>query len=211
MMEEKYKKYFEVAREIYQDERSGHDFSHIERVISSCAEILKEVECDEQVVIVSALFHDLHRVQSNREGKFISAEDAMPYVRETILKLGLKEEVKNRILYVIQEHDNKKYRGEKPIELQIVQDADILDSLGQVGLSRTLTYCKRYNIPLVDKRFDLDCEEYIPDINPISTLHYIWRTMIPNYQLLHTEKAKKMGAGLVEQLKKFVEENLKNN
>ena len=197
-MEKKYKKYFDKAREIYQDEKSGHDFSHIERVISSCKEILKETDCDEEVVIVSALFHDLHRVLSNKEGRFISAEEAMPYVREVISGLDLTDDVRNRVLYVIQEHDNKKYRGEKPIELQIVQDADILDSLGQVGLSRTLTYCKRYDIPLVDKNFMLDCEEYIPDVNPISTLHYIWRTMIPNYDLLHTDKAKKMGRGLVD-------------
>jgi hypothetical protein len=32
--------------------------------------------------------------------------------------------------------------------------------------------------------------------------------MIPNYDLLHTEKAKKMGQGLVEQLKNFVNEKL---
>lgn len=207
-MEEKYKKFFDVARVIYQNEGSGHDFSHIERVISSCREIMKEVECDQDVVIISALFHDLHRVKSHREGKFVSAEEAMPYVREVLSKLNLEKSVLEKVLFVIEQHDNKKSREEKPIELQIVQDADILDSLGDVGLSRTLTYCKRYNIPLVDKRFDLDCEQYIPDINPISTLHYVWRTMIPNHQLLHTEKAKKMGQGLVKQLEKFVKENL---
>ena len=210
-MEEKYEIYFDKAREIYENEQSGHDFSHIERVVASCQEILKEVDCDEEVVIISALFHDLHRVQSNRQGKFISAEDAMPFVKEVLTQFNLKEDVRDRILFVIQQHDNKKSREFKPIELQIVQDADILDSLGSVGLNRTLTYCKRYKIPLVDKKFNLDCKEYIPDVNPISTTHYVWRTMIPNYELLHTEKAKKMGEGLIEQLKIFVKESLEKN
>ena len=208
-MEKKYKMFFEVAREIYRDEASGHGFDHIERVVSYCTEILKDSSCDEDVVIISALFHDLHRVLSNKKGEFISAEDAMPYAEEVLSQFKIEKSKLDRILYVIQQHDNKKSREKKPIELQIVQDADILDSLGQVGLSRTLAYCRRFDIPLKNKNFDLDCKEYIPDVNPISTLHYIWRTMIPNYQLLHTEKARKIGKHLVSHLEEFVKENLK--
>ena len=55
-MEKKYKNFFEVAREIYRDEASGHGFDHIERVVSSCAEILQDTSCDEDVVIIAGCF-----------------------------------------------------------------------------------------------------------------------------------------------------------
>ena len=32
------------------------------------------------------------------------------------------------------------------LELQIVQDADLLDSIGQIGLDRTIRYCKNKNM-----------------------------------------------------------------
>jgi hypothetical protein len=35
-----------------------------------------------------------------------------------------------------------------------------------------------YNIPITNKEYPLDTSEYIPDINPISTCHYIYNTMI---------------------------------
>lgn len=205
---EKYKQYIEKAKKIYENEPSGHDFSHIERVLNYCFEINKEENADEDVLVVAALFHDLHRVMSSRCGEFIPAEESLEYAKEILAEFCIAEEKLERILYVIGEHDNKAHRHDKPIELQIVQDGDILDALGEVGLCRTLTYCKRNNIPVADKRYKLDCKEYIPDVNPISTCHYIYRTMIPNYNFLHTNKAKEIGRGLTDVLKNFVLENI---
>ena len=204
----KYEKFIEKAKEIYQGDQTGHAFDHIERVLAYCIEINKEEKADQDVVVISALFHDVHRIMSNQRGEFVFAEDSIEQVEKILSEFHIEEEKLNRILHVIAQHDNKRSDESMPIELQIVQDADALDSLGEVGLSRTLAYCKKNNIPLVDRRFSLDCSEYIPDVNPISTCHYIYRTMVQNAKHLHTRKGKEIGAGLTMVLENFLKEKL---
>lgn len=203
-----YSKFIEKAKEIYQGEPTGHDFSHIERVLAYCRTIQESVGGDMYIITISALFHDIHRVLSNKEGKFVSAEASIPYVREILKEFDIDSDSLEKILYIIQEHDNKVNDINMPIELQIVQDADILDAIGEIGLNRTLIYCKNKNIPLVDKSHPLDDKDYIPNINPYSTTHYVYRTMIPQANLLHTDIAKKIGINQVAILEKFVRDNL---
>jgi uncharacterized protein len=206
-----YTKYFQTAKEIYKDEPSGHDFSHIERVLKACKIMQAQEGGDEFLLTISALFHDVHRVLSNKQGKFVSAKESIPFVRDVLKSLGLKGENLSKILYLIEMHDKKDLKEDTPIELKILQDADTLDALGEIGLSRTLTYCKNKNIPIFDNRYSLDCKEYVPDIFPISTTHYVQRTMIPRAQMLKTKTGKKLGEDKVLVLQKFVDENVKNN
>ena len=78
--------------------------------------------------------------------------------------------------------------------------------MGKRGVERTLKYCKAYKIPLTNFNFELDCNEYIPDINPISTCHYIYRTMIPQANDLNTKTGQKMANDNVQVLYKFIED-----
>ena len=143
-----YSKYIEVAKEVYKDEPSGHDYGHIERCLSFAKEIQKAEGGDEFVVVLATLFHDVHRVISSKISKFVPAENAMSEVEEILSQFDLQKDVLDKILFIIKEHDNKNIDASKNIELQIVQDADILDALGSVGLERTKKYCKKHNIPL---------------------------------------------------------------
>ena len=94
-------------------------------------------------------------------------------------------------------------------ELYILIDADIIDALGKRGLKRTLTYCKTKNIPTKNLKHELTSNEYVPDINPLSTSHYVYRTMIPQANLLHSNTAKRLAKQKVNILKRFVEKQLK--
>ncbi|MBP3431289.1 MAG: HD domain-containing protein [Clostridia bacterium] len=199
-------KYVERAKEIFVNEKSGHDFSHIQRVLNYCEQIQKTEGGDGFVVFVSALFHDVHRVLQSQLGRFISSDEAMPEVEKILSEFDIPQEKLKQILFNIRHHDNKGLQN-LSIELQILQDADILDALGEVGLKRTQAYCKKHNIPAVDKSLPLDCPEYIPDIFPISTTHYVFRTMIPNQKLLHTKAGRKIGENQVQVLCDYVEKN----
>lgn len=207
-LKKKYQLYIDKAKGLYSGDQTGHDFSHIERVLDYCLKINEEEGCDEEVVVVAALFHDVHRIMSNKKGCFVSAEESIEEVQNILSEFSIKKDKLNRILYAIKEHDNKALSENMPKELEILQDADILDSLGNVGLKRTLTYCKKHNIPIVEQSYSLDCKEYIPDVNPISTCHYIYRTMIPNAEFLHTRKGKEIGKGLTKVLKSFIKDKL---
>ena len=204
-------KYYIKAKKLYDDENTGHDFSHIERVLGFANEILKYEGGDEFVVYVSCLFHDVHRILSNKKGYFVSAQESIPFVKDLLEEFDLDNSTLEKVLYVIEHHDDKVKDEAMMLELKIVQDADILDALGKIGLERTLKYCKNKNIPLTDERYSLDSNEYIPDINPISTVHYVYRTMIPQASVLHTKTGKELAKGEVKVLEEFLKEYIKKS
>ena len=201
-------KFYLRAKELYENENTGHDFSHIERVLNFARMIQEKEGGDEFIIYISCLFHDVHRILSNKEGKFISAKESIEEVKKILKEFDLQVNELNKILYVIEHHDDKIDDENMMLELKIVQDADILDALGKVGLERTLKYCKNKNIPLTNKKYPLDSIEYIPDINPLSTTHYVYRTMIPQANVLHTNMGKQLGKDEVKILEEFLKENI---
>jgi len=205
-----YIKFINKAKDIYKNEPTGHDFSHIERVFNFCKIIQQKEGGDEFVLLISALFHDVHRVLSNKENRYVPAEESVPVVKKILNDFKINEEDLNKILFTIKNHETKILDSNMPIELQILQDADILDALGETGLKRTLTYCKNKNIPIYNKNYPLNSKKYIPDIFPISTTHYVYRTMIPNANKLHTETGKAFGKQQIKILQNFVNENVEN-
>lgn len=204
-----YKNFFNKAKEIYSGETSGHDISHIKRCLNF-AKLIQKIEGGNIFVLtIATIFHDVHRVMSNKQCKFVPPEESIPYVKSILEEFNLNEKDLKDILYLIEQHDNKHISKNIPLELKILQDADILDALGKIGLNRTLTYCKNKNIPIFNKNYSLDCEEYIPNIFPISTTHYVYRTMIPQLKLLKTETGKKLAKKQVKPLQNFVNTNIK--
>lgn len=208
----KLKKYFSAAKKLYAHEPTGHNFAHIKRCLDFEKKIIKsetfDCELDLETLIIATLFHDTHRVMSSeKHGKFVSVESSLARIRECLAPFNLPQEKLKKILYLILNHENKQ-AGTGP-ELSILQDADTLDALGRVGLARTKKYCKTRRIPIFNPKFSLDCPEYVPTIFPISTTHYVYRTMIPQQKLLKTETAKKIGQKRVAVLEKFVKRNVK--
>ena len=192
---------------LFKDEKTGHDISHLERVFENAMQIQKNEGGDFYVVAVSALVHDIHRLMSNEAGRFIFPEESIDTVRELLIDSKVNENKLEQILEVVRFHDDKTNKNQM-LETLIIQDADALDALGEIGLKRTLTYCKTNGIPLTQPE-PLDTKKYIPDINPISTCHYIWRTMIPNGRNLYTKTAKDLAENKIKILEDFVKENHK--
>ena len=194
-------------RELFKDEKTGHDISHLERVFEAAMELQKIEGGDPYVIGVAALVHDIHRLMSNEAGRFVFPEESIDTVRELLIKSNVDETKLEQILEVVRFHDDKTNKNQM-LETLIIQDADALDAVGEIGLNRTLTYCKTHGIPLT-MPIPLDTEEYIPDVNPISTCHYIWRTMIPNGNNFYTKYAQEIAKDKLKILEDFVKENHK--
>lgn len=120
--------------------------------------------------------------------------------------MTLTEEEIKKVLAIVEKHDDKENDKNESKELQIIKDADTLDAIGEIGLNRTKTYCKTYNIPLYDPSYPLDAKEYVPDGNPLSCTHYVYRTMLPNAQRLRTNAAKELAKEYNKALEDFVKE-----
>lgn len=201
----------ELKNELYQmfnDENTGHDISHLIRVLDYALDIQKFEGGDIYVVAISALVHDLHRLMSNKCGYYVSGEDSLDEVRKLLIKCNVNKDKIDSILAVVKNHDRKDDKNQS-IETLIVQDADALDAIGDIGLERTLKYCKKNNIPITNPEYPLETSEYIPDINPISTCHYIHNTMIKDAKNLYTKRARELSLNKLEVLERFVKENYK--
>ena len=48
----------------------------------------------------------------------------------------------------------------------------------------------------------------MPNTNPISTCHYVYRTMIPQVERLHTMTAKEIARPKLKIMENFLEQNL---
>ena len=214
LYEKKLEEYLiEIKSKIYEDfknESSGHDIKHLENVLNFSREIQKIEGGDSFTIEISALLHDIHRLMANQNnGVYVTPEESIPFVYEILQECEVPNNYIENILFCIANHE-KKEQNNYPIELQIIQDADVLDAVGKRGLDRTIKYCKTYNIPTSDIEIPLDSKEYIPNTFPISTCHYIYRTMIPQAKNLHTKTAMKLAEKEIKVLKDFIKENYYN-
>lgn len=196
------------VKELFSDETSGHDISHLKRVYKNAMKIQIKEGGDVYIIGVSALVHDVHRLMSNECGHFVTPEESLPEVNKILKECNCDKSKIGHIIKVVKNHEDKQNKNVS-METLIIQDADALDAIGRIGLRRTTLYCKKHGIPTVNKNYPLDTKEYIPDVNPLSTCHYIARTMIPNGENLYTNTARKMAKNKIKVLKRFVEKNLK--
>ena len=184
------RKMFYTALKIYSGDKSGHSFSHIMRVLKLCKTLQMSEGGDWQIISTAAIFHDIHRIMSNEAGRFVSPEESIEKLKEILKPFNIDKEKLEKILFIVSNHENKSMDFDD-IEAKIVVDADNLDSLGKIGFKRTIKYCKAKKIP-IDSDINLNSKKYIPDINPISAKHYIFRTLIPNSKNLKTKTGKKL-------------------
>ena len=199
-----------MAKKLYAGEPSGHTFAHAMRVLSYAKKICRTENVNKDVVFVSVLFHDVHRLLSNKTGKYVSPKEAMPEVLRVLAQFEIPQKELEQILFVIENHEDKHIEiGTPTKELLVVMDADALDALGKIGIKRTLAYCKAHNIPTTNLQFSIDAKEYVPDTNPISAVHYICRTIIPNGENMHTKMGQKLAKPKIGVLVRFAKKELK--
>ena len=56
---------------LFKEENTGHDISHLERVLANALEIQKKEGGDLYVIAVSALIHDIHRLMSIKFNRYV--------------------------------------------------------------------------------------------------------------------------------------------
>lgn len=143
------------------NEKSGHDWYHIERVKNIAGEILKYEKADSFTVTAAALLHDIadDKVTSD-------VNEALERIRKLLQSNEVAADTVETIIDIITTMSFRGGTGKKLsyIEAQIVQDADRLDALGAIGIARTFQYGgskgqTMYNpeIPVRDK---MNFEEY---------------------------------------------------
>lgn len=130
-------------------EGTGHDWWHADRVRATSLSIQAVEGGNLDVVELAALLHDVG------DRKVINAFEDDPTIAEAFLKsIGVDQKMIDEVIYVISNMSYSKSIGtveiEKPLELQIVQDADRLDALGAIGIARAFAFGGSRGRPLYD-------------------------------------------------------------
>lgn len=183
----------------------GHDWFHIERVYNNSLLIAKGEECDELVVQLGALLHDI------ADSKFHNGDETVgPKVaREFLESQDVGEDI---IVHVIGIIENISFKGgnfEKKFlskELDIVQDADRLDALGAIGIARAFNYGgfknrALYN-PAIAPNLNMTKEEYKASTTP--TINHFYEKLLLLKDRFNTETGKKIAEGRHRYMEDFL-------
>lgn len=123
----------------YENESSGHDYSHMMRVYNLALEFAKNTDADINIITLASLLHDCD------DYKLVGIEEAeeLTNTRYFLEKYEDNVEIQARVISIIKcmgysNRLNNIYCED--LEGQIVSDADMCDSLGSHGILRTYQY-----------------------------------------------------------------------
>ena len=128
----------------------AHDWGHVQRVRNLAIHIAQKEKANIDIVAAAALLHDIAREkQKNNEVKChaeAGAEMCVPILQEA----GFDDDSIKQIQHCIAVHRYSKDQIPKSKEGKILQDADRLDSLGAIGITRVISFGSTLGRPIYD-------------------------------------------------------------
>ena len=124
------------VRKFFENEGSGHDWWHTNRVRNLSLQIASVEGGDRLVVEMAALLHDIDDWKMGGEGHGSRAYN-------WLCQLNMDEVTRDKILQVIEEVSFRGAGVDDVIhshESAVVQDADRLDAMGAIGIARAFTF-----------------------------------------------------------------------
>lgn len=129
-----------AVRKHHQSDTTGHDISHILRVLDTSKKIaIHYPECEQDIVYCAAMMHDMADYKLINESEKASILDNM---KELIIRSGGDDSFAKKVLLICQNisFSSRYTNATLPIEGQIVQDADRIDAIGAIGIARAFAY-----------------------------------------------------------------------
>ena len=171
----------------------SHDWFHIDRVYKNTLLIAEVEDCDETVVKLAALLHDI------ADSKFHNGDESIgpKIARDFLIAQNVADDVVTHVIAIIENISFKGGNFEKVFrskELEIVQDADRLDAIGAIGIARTFNYGGFKNRllfdPNVQPNLKMSKEEYKNSNAP--TLNHFYEKLLLLTAQMNTETGKKI-------------------
>lgn len=188
---------------IFANDVSGHDYWHTMRVYKNALKIAGNEKCNERIVALSALLHDVDDVKLFRTENFSNA-------RSILAELNASSEMTNEIIKIISQISFKGTGIVIPdtIEGKIVQDADRLDALGAIGIARAFAYggnkgrCM-YN-PNIKPLENITEAAYYN--NESTTVNHFYEKLFLLKDLMNTDTGKKLAVERDEFMRQYIDE-----
>jgi len=196
------KKLFLIAETHQIKNDPSHDFNHIIRVTNLATKIAKSVNADLEIIIPSALFHDIVVYKKNSpKSKKESSESAI--FASNILN-SFKKYPKSKIDKVkkcIEECSFSKGTNPSSLESKVLQDADRLEATGAISIMRTFASVGHMNTSLYAKEDPL-CKNSLVKFR--SGIDLFYNRLLIVEKTMHTKFARKLASQRTEFLKTFL-------
>lgn len=173
---------------------AAHDINHIKRVVTSAKQLAKAESADINVVLPAAWLHDCVSFPKshpdNKRASVLAGEKAVEFLQSINYPSLYFEQIK----HAITAHSYSANIATESIEAEVVQDADRLDGLGAIGVSRCMLVAGKLGSQL----YNLDdpfCDSRTPDSKLAAVDHFYEK-------LFKTAKTMKTQAGLEEAQKR---------
>jgi uncharacterized protein len=174
----------------------GHDFHHAQRVFKASKTIQEKEGGDFFIIGCSALVHDICRPWEKETGKSHFGEEAIEIIREVLVRCKIPQPHIESILEVVRHHDIYDWtdKKSKSIELQVMQDADRLDAIGAMGVSRAFAFGGSANRPIYipDENLAFDKDFVDNPNNRTSTIAHFYEKLLKLKDNMNTPTGKQM-------------------
>jgi uncharacterized protein len=130
----------EKARVWYPKYDAAHGFEHIERVYKLCEKIGPLEGVDMEILLAAALLHDAsgsHPGDRNRNDHHLHSAK---FAEAVLLEEHWETERIHAVQHCIRSHRFRKDESPQSIEAKVLFDADKLDVIGAIGVTRVLAY-----------------------------------------------------------------------
>jgi uncharacterized protein len=178
------------VRQMLEDDASGHDWRHIERVTRTAQLLAQQEGADEFICQLAALLHDVADEKLNT-----SEEAGLSKVSGWLTAQGVDSEVMKHVMQIV---STISYKGgnNPPVatkEAQVVQDADRLDALGAIGIARTFAYAGWKGSLIYDPdqpfRQELTHEQYRSGKS--TAINHFYEKLLKLKDLMNTESGRR--------------------
>ena len=116
----------------------AHDISHIERVVRVAKQLCIAEKACMEVVLPAAWLHDCVAVAKNHPDRSKASTMAADKALSFLSSINYPQQYFNAIHHAIAAHSFSANIAVQSVEAQIVQDADRMDALGAIGVSRCM-------------------------------------------------------------------------
>lgn len=173
---------------------TGHNFDHIQRVIKTVKHILKDEPADPLVTLAAAYLHDV------ADDKLVSNPQTLENeIKDFLNQLDFSNEQITEILYITHNLSFSKSLSANPPKLslagQIVQDADRLDAIGAIGITRAIYYgganSETIYDPEIRPREKMNKSEY-RNLSNETIINHFYEKLLKLTAMMNTETAKKI-------------------
>lgn len=177
-------------------DNTGHSIDHINRVLALANKILAhEKKADAFVVRAAALLHDVYddKLYDSQEDILAAKNNMISF----LLSIGVHPEMIEEITYIIDNMSwSKSLEGTQELNIngQIVQDADRLEAMGAIAITRAITYGAVKNRVLYDPEIQPHLPQNKTDyLNQKSTtINHFYEKLLLIQDKLNTDTARKI-------------------